>query len=274
MKQIAIPVVTSKGYTQIEVAFNADGIPVVTSLNVAEVFGKMHHHVMRDIDALDCSREFRESNFGLSSYKPERAKRSYPMYEMTRDGFTFLAMGFTGERAAQFKEGYIKAFNQMEAELNKRNSVAILPDFTNPVEAARAWADQYEQRLALEARANALTSENFVLATENEIMRPKVTLYDQYMDIDGTVSLTDAAKVLGLGSAQRLGWHLRHVLCWLFKETGKITPKASTLRAGLMVTKVWTNDERGVSGVTGRITAKGMEVLMKEFQVKEEKEVA
>jgi phage antirepressor YoqD-like protein len=94
------------------------------------------------------------------------------------------------------------------------------------------------------------------------------------MDIDGTVSLTDAAKVLGLDLPQRLGWHLRHVLCWLFKETGKFTPKASTLRAGLMVTKVWTNDERGVSGVTGRITAKGMEVLMKEFQVKEEKEVA
>jgi Rha family phage regulatory protein len=132
MKQIAIPVVTSKGYTQIEVAFNADGIPVVTSLNVAEVFGKMHHHVMRDIDALDCSRELRESKFVLASYKPERAKRSYPMYEMTRDGFTFLAMGFTGERAAQFKEGYIKAFNQMEAELTSGTAWLSSPTSQTP----------------------------------------------------------------------------------------------------------------------------------------------
>jgi len=51
--------------------------------------------VIKAIKALDCSREFKELNFEVSSYKPEGAKRSYPMYLMTRDGFTFLAMGFT-----------------------------------------------------------------------------------------------------------------------------------------------------------------------------------
>lgn len=68
---------------------------MTTSLKVAEVFGKNHFHVMRDIEALECSADFRESNFGFYSFKPEGAKRSYPMYLMTRDGFTFLAMGFT-----------------------------------------------------------------------------------------------------------------------------------------------------------------------------------
>jgi Rha family phage regulatory protein len=77
------------------------------------------------------------------------------MYLMTRDGFTFLAMGFTGKRAAQFKEKYIEAFNRMEAELMKRQ-VNVLPDFTNLVEAARAWADQVEQKMVCEAQAKAL----------------------------------------------------------------------------------------------------------------------
>ncbi len=72
----------------------------------------MYHPKQR---TLDCSEDFRKSNFGLSSYKPEGAKRSYPMYLMTRDGFTFLAMGFTGARAAEFKERYIAEFNRMEA---------------------------------------------------------------------------------------------------------------------------------------------------------------
>jgi len=69
--------------------------PMTTSLKVAEVFGKNHFHVMRDIEALECSAEFRKSNFGLSSYSVPNNRRPYPMYLMTRDGFTFLAMGFT-----------------------------------------------------------------------------------------------------------------------------------------------------------------------------------
>ncbi|WBF68504.1 Rha family transcriptional regulator [Desulfovibrio subterraneus] len=104
-----------------------NGQPMTTSLKVAEVFGKEHKHILRDIEPLDCSEEFRESNFGLSSYQPAGAKRSYPMYHITRDGFTFLAMGFTGARAAEFKEQYISAFNAMEQELRGRMTTAVQP---------------------------------------------------------------------------------------------------------------------------------------------------
>jgi Rha family phage regulatory protein len=130
---------------------------------VAEVFGRNHYNVMRDIEALDCSEEFRKSNFGFSSYQPIGAKRSYPMYLMTRDGFTFLAMGFTGARAAEFKEKYISEFNRMEAFIRQNQMVAI-PNFNNPVEAARAWADQMEKRQALEA--------------QTAVMAPKAEVYD------------------------------------------------------------------------------------------------
>lgn len=87
-----------------------------TSLDVAATFGKRHDHVLRDIRELGCSPEFRLSNFGESSYKNEQNK-DQPMMRMTRDGFTILAMGYTGELAMKFKEAYIRQFNAMEAAL-------------------------------------------------------------------------------------------------------------------------------------------------------------
>lgn len=86
---------------------------VTTSLDIAQNFGKKHAHVLRDIENLECSQSFRESNFGLSSYISNQNK-ALPMYEITRDGFVFLCMGFTGASAAYWKERYINAFNQME----------------------------------------------------------------------------------------------------------------------------------------------------------------
>jgi Rha family phage regulatory protein len=83
------------------------------SLIVAETFKKEHRRVLQDIRDLDCSDEFRLHNFVLSSYKNDQGKKQ-PCYEMTRDGFTFLAMGYRGKKAAQFKEAYIKRFNEME----------------------------------------------------------------------------------------------------------------------------------------------------------------
>lgn len=83
------------------------------SLMVAKMFGKRHDNVLRDIQTLDCSKEFHLLNFEEISYKDEY-KRKQKAYAMTRDGFTFLVMGYRGKKAAQFKEAYIKRFNEME----------------------------------------------------------------------------------------------------------------------------------------------------------------
>lgn len=96
---------------------NKEEVTVVTSLDVAETFEKRHADVLRDIEELGCSDEFRERNFALSKYSVETNKRSYPMYYMTRDGFTILVMGYTGDKAMKFKEAYIKQFNAMERVL-------------------------------------------------------------------------------------------------------------------------------------------------------------
>lgn len=86
---------------------------IVTSLDIAETFGKEHKRVLQDIRELECSEDFRRHNFVQSSYVNSQNKKQ-PMYYVTRDGFTLLAMGYTGEKAMKFKEGYIRQFNAME----------------------------------------------------------------------------------------------------------------------------------------------------------------
>lgn len=92
---------------------NKKEVNVVTSLDIAETFGKRHADVLRDIKNLACSDDFAQRNFAQSSYINSQNKIQ-PMYFITRDGFALLVMGYTGEKAMQFKEAYIKQFNQME----------------------------------------------------------------------------------------------------------------------------------------------------------------
>ncbi len=91
---------------------------ITTSLQVAEVFEKEHARVLRDIRELSCSEDFRNGNFAESSYINSQNKKQ-PMYQITKDGFVLLVMGYTGEKAMKFKEDYIKAFNKMENELRR-----------------------------------------------------------------------------------------------------------------------------------------------------------
>lgn len=100
------------------VKFGEEEVPTTTSLNVAEVFGKRHDTVLRTVKRLGCSEEFRHRNFAEAVYQDGQGK-DRPMYIMTRDGFTFLAMSFTGREAAKFKEAYIAQFNAMEKKLKR-----------------------------------------------------------------------------------------------------------------------------------------------------------
>lgn len=92
---------------------NKEEVTVVSSLDVAETFGKRHADVMRDIREIGCSEEFGQRNFAQSYYYNSQNKKQ-PLYYITRDGFTLLAMGYTGDIAMKFKEAYIKQFNEME----------------------------------------------------------------------------------------------------------------------------------------------------------------
>lgn len=97
---------------------NKEEVAVVTSLDVAETFDKEHYHVIEDIRTIQSKISTPEFSglFYESDYKASNGKKN-PMYYMSRDGFTLLAMGYTGEKAMAFKLAYIKQFNAMEKAL-------------------------------------------------------------------------------------------------------------------------------------------------------------
>jgi len=103
-----------------------NGIATTTSLVIAERFGKLHKDVLRAIDNLECSNEFTERNFALSAYR-DSTGRALPMHHVTKDGFVFLAMGFTGKEAAAWKERFIAAFNAMERQLLENAAARQIP---------------------------------------------------------------------------------------------------------------------------------------------------
>lgn len=111
---------------------------IATSLDIAETFGKEHKRVLQDIRELECSEDFRRHNFVQSSYVNSQNKKQ-PMYYVTRDGFTLLAMGYTGEKAMKFKEGYIRQFNAMEKLLigkikEREKGIAVRQAFTKAIQ--------------------------------------------------------------------------------------------------------------------------------------------
>lgn len=95
------------------------GQAVVSSRDVARVFEKRHDNVLRDIRTIvDCNNDFNQLNFEGVEYRDAKGEMRSE-YLMTRDGFTLLAMGFTGDKAVQFKIAYITAFNEMERRLQE-----------------------------------------------------------------------------------------------------------------------------------------------------------
>ena len=114
---------------------------------MAEAFGKEHKNVLQDIDRIlsQVPEIFGRLNFEPSEYELKNNLGftvKHPMYIITKDGFTLLTMGYTGEKAMQFKVAYIARFNEMEEQL--RSASPAIPDFQNPALAARAWVCGYD----------------------------------------------------------------------------------------------------------------------------------
>jgi len=152
---------------------------VVSSRDVARVFEKQHAHIIRDVRDLKISEEFSLSNFGESNYTDTRGKLQ-PEYLMTRDGFTILAMGYTGEKAMQFKEAYINAFNEMERKLQQPYSKEFLLE--NP----EIFLEVLTQQIALKK--------------QNEQLMLTAAKYEGHTNTNGLYKIGEIAKELGVGA--------------------------------------------------------------------------
>lgn len=112
-----------------ELVVMKDQQAVTTSLAVAQAFDKKHKHVLEainnKIDSAENSAQYK--NMFMESFYQDLSGKRNKMYYMNRDGFTFIAMGFTGRKADEFKLKYIQAFNAMEEQIRNQQRLPQSP---------------------------------------------------------------------------------------------------------------------------------------------------
>lgn len=186
----------------------------MTSLEIAEVTGKQHAHIMRDIRKL-LEQGVSESNFGLTSYRqaqPNGGSKDVPMYQLTKKGCLILASGYD----ALLREKIINRWEELENQVRK--SEIVMPNFSNPAEAARAWADQYERNLALEAN-------NKELKEENQTLAPKGEYFDDLVARNLLTNFTKVAHQLNIKRKTFIEWLIRDKFIYR-DQKNKLVPYA------------------------------------------------
>ena len=159
-----------------------------TSLQVAAHFGKRHPDVLRAIRKLEVSEEFSRCNFAPRDYFDERGKVQ-PMYDITRDGFAMLAMGFTGKEAVRWKEAYISTFNAMEAKLRALFVTPLLSqnEFRNGI------------KLQTKLQLMELSRSTMTALVQESCPHAKQNLYFQLRSINDALGIPTASSKRLLG---------------------------------------------------------------------------
>lgn len=228
-----------------------NGEAMADSRDVAAFFGKEHKDVLRAIRNLHCSDGFRQRNFAPFKNKDLTGENTSHVL-MTKDGFTFVVLGFTGEKAAKFKEAYITRFNTMEAALRNPRPAGI--DYSDPKVLLGAFQHLQEQVAEKEQVIAALT--------------PKAEALDRIAEAEGSLCITDAAKALQMRPKELFAYLRAHG--WIYRRTGSPHDLGyqSKVAAGLLEHKVTTvlradGTEKLTEQV--RITPKGLAALAKLF---------
>lgn len=187
---------------------NEKCVDVTTSLIVAQVFGKEHKNVLRDIENLSCSDTFNRLNFERISYKDAR-NREQQAYQITKDGFSFLVMGYTGDKAGQFKEMFINEFNKREMMLKSDDYIL-----------ARSQ-EILHNRLQLAERQLEIAQKQIELQDNQlKFQAPKVQYVDNVLQSANTYTSTQLSKELGMREAEQLHKTLKEK-GMMFKQSGQ-----------------------------------------------------
>lgn len=239
---------------------------VTTSLRVAEVFGKQHKNVVRDIKSLDCSEEFRELNFEPSKidYQNGNIKKQLPMYYITRDGFMFLVMGFTGKTAAKWKEAYIKAFNEMEAKIRAEQMAKAIEehDRKEAIEYEKLLEREEREEAAIDARVAAMPPAK----SRKDQAEPQTTEQPATTTEDGIIieDYNGRRVVSSLTLAKLQGREHRYV-CESIQRMKKyfVRPGSVIFRCGRTVNRGFGKGYESPTGVVYYITAEAFKVMCK-----------
>lgn len=238
---------------------------VTTSLRVAEVFGKEHYNVMKAIKSLDCSEEFRAVNFNASkiTYQNGNIKKQLPMYYITRDGFMFLVMGFTGKTAAKWKEAYIKAFNEMEAKIRAEQMAKAIEEHD------RKEAEEYEKLLEREAREEAEVDRRVkeYARQRTEEAKAKAEAQAGANEQTGGIIIEDynGRRVVSSLTLAKLQGREHRYVCESIQRMKKyfVRPGSVIFRCGRTVNRGFGKGYESPTGVVYYITAEAFKVMCK-----------
>lgn len=239
---------------------------VTTSLRVAEVFSKQHKDVLKAVKSLDCSEEFRERNFALSKidYQNGNIKKQLPMYYITRDGFMFLVMGFTGKTAAKWKEAYIKAFNEMEAKIRAEQMAKAIEehDRKEAIEYEKLLEREDREEAAIDARVAAMS----LAKSRKRQAEPQTTEQQTTTAEDGIIieDYNGRRVVSSLTLAKLQGREHRYV-CESVQRMRKyfVRPGSVIFRCGRTVNRGFGKGYESPTGVVYYITAEAFKVMCK-----------
>ncbi|MDI2588090.1 Rha family transcriptional regulator [Psychrobacillus sp. NEAU-3TGS] len=200
-------------------------------MQVADSFNKQHKHVLEAIDELKGVAENSADLFYESSYQHPQNKQNYRMYLINRDGFTLLAMGFTGKEAIQFKLKYIEAFNKMEQSLYQpkvlsekeqlRASMKLSLETSEEVEVLKVEVNDLKEKVENQITIDhgeqrrlqkAIGSRVYELESVAEL-RPKLfrEIYREIKDRFGVASYKDVKR-------KDLQFAIRYVEAWIPKR--------------------------------------------------------
>lgn len=238
------------------VVFMRGGGVFANSRDVAAFFGKEHRHVLRDIDNLMTQAGDRLPNFEQTVVERENPSGGGSIqsraFDMDRDGFTLLAMGFTGAKALKWKLAYIAAFNRMEFELRAQADPAV------------ALSDPGSLRILL------LQNVEKVIALETKVAAdaPRLEAFSRIAEADGSLCITDAAKTLQVKPKALFDFLRSHG--WIYTPHGGRGDIAysAKLQQGLMehkTTTVHRSDGSEKVITQARVTPKGLARLAQEF---------
>jgi Rha family phage regulatory protein len=239
---------------------------VTTSLRVAEVFGKQHKDVLKAVKSLDCSEEFRERNFALSKidYQNGNIKKQLPMYYITRDGFMFLVMGFTGKTAAKWKEAYIKAFNEMEAKIRAEQMAKAIEEHD------KKEAEEYEKLLEREEREEAAIDARVAamsLAKSRKRQAEPQTAEQQTTTAEDGIIIEDynGRRVVSSLTLAKLQGREHRYVCESVQRMKKyfVRPGSVIFRCGRTVNRGFGKGYESPTGVVYYITAEAFKVMCK-----------
>lgn len=240
---------------------------VTTSLRVAEVFGKQHKDVLKAVKSLDCSEDFHKRNFALMQKSIKignGAERKSPMYYITRDGFMFLVMGFTGKTAAKWKEAYIKAFNEMEAKIRAEQMAKAIEEHD------RKEAEEYEKLLEREEREEAAIDARVAAmppATSRKRQAEPQTTEQQTTTAEDGIIIEDynGRRVVSSLTLAKLQGREHRYVCESVQRMKKyfVRPGSVIFRCGRTVNRGFGKGYESPTGVVYYITAEAFKVMCK-----------